>query len=278
MKITHLALISIILFSCSREKKSDLTEENIKGNVKSITTTSFYGVEKFGEIQKGALQYKWNIQYDMNGNKTERNNYRFSSLIEDDKYKYIYDNNGNEIEMNHYLSDGSLDYKYKYEYDNDGNKTVLSYYLSNGSLSSKSTFKYDKNGNEIEQISESMGMLVDSEPSKWISKYNKNGNKTEVNFQNSFLSIESKTTYKYDNNGNEIEKSVYDSDGSLQHKETSKYDNDRHQIGYDYYGSDGSLKLSKVFSYKYDSRTNWIEQITVGTDNTVTEREIEYYD
>ena len=44
----------ILAFSCSTDKqKNSLTQEHLKGNVKSLRAASFYAVDKFGEITKG---------------------------------------------------------------------------------------------------------------------------------------------------------------------------------------------------------------------------------
>ena len=39
------------------EKKNDLTEENLKGKVKSIKETLYEAVDKFGQIEKGNVLY-----------------------------------------------------------------------------------------------------------------------------------------------------------------------------------------------------------------------------
>jgi hypothetical protein len=58
-------------------------KNNLKGKVKSILLFEFEGVEKFGEVTKGRLVYK---------------------------YKYIYNYKGNLIEEQRFVSDGSLYY------------------------------------------------------------------------------------------------------------------------------------------------------------------------
>jgi hypothetical protein len=122
MKIAYLILISVILFSCS-EKKNDLTKENLKGKVKSITQSTFYSDGKFGELQKG-------------------------SLISWETYEYA--DNGNQIEENWYRSDSSLRYKFTFKHDKNGNITEKNSYDSDGSLFARETYKYikyDKEGN-----------------------------------------------------------------------------------------------------------------------------------
>ena len=101
MKKIILAILSVLrLVSCKQsEKKNDLTEENLKGKVKSIKETPYEAVDKFGQIEKG------NVLYDDGTSFT------------------IYNEKGNIIEENHYDSNGRLDSKYTYEYDKNNNWT-----------------------------------------------------------------------------------------------------------------------------------------------------------
>lgn len=80
-----LFLLFAVLGSCTQLPKNDLQKENLKGNVKSVLLSEFEGIEKFGEITKGSLAYK---------------------------YKYIYNDKGNLLEEQRFESDGNLSYKY----------------------------------------------------------------------------------------------------------------------------------------------------------------------
>ena len=108
MKKIILATLSVLcLVSCNQsEKTNDLTEENLKGKVKSITENTYEAVEKFGQIEKD---------------------------ITISSYFHIYNEKGNKIEENDYDSDGRLDekYTYKYEYDKNNNWTQQVQYFNN---------------------------------------------------------------------------------------------------------------------------------------------------
>ena len=112
MKKIILATLSVLcLVSCNQlekktekktEKKNDLTEENLKGKVKSIKETTYKAVEKFGQIEKGdVLNNDFNI-YNEKGNNIEGNGYDYDSdgILDDYKYTYKYDEKGNNIEDN----------------------------------------------------------------------------------------------------------------------------------------------------------------------------------
>lgn len=136
-KLTYL-LLALLIVACSNEtKKNDLTENNLYGKVKSLTTNVFNVViEKFGEVTKGEIIYV---------------------------NKETYDDKGNMIETSSYNSDGSLAIKYIFEYDDKGNKTERSLYNSDGSLDSKYIYEYefDNKGNWINVIVYSKGFATD---------------------------------------------------------------------------------------------------------------------
>ena len=206
-KIILVILSVLCLVSCNQsEKKNDLTEENLKGKVKSIKETTYKAIEKFGQIEKGDVLVDSSAVYTDYG--------RFK----------IYNEKGNKIEENRYNSDGSLYYKVTYKYDGKGNKIEVNHYDSNGSLILKYTYKYDENGNKIEECwyNEDGSLIV-----KFTPKYDENGNMMEVNNYDSDGSLHKKFTYKYDEKGNKIEINNYNSDGRLDSKTTYKYEYDK---------------------------------------------------
>lgn len=195
MKKIILIILSVLcLVSCNQsEKKNDLTEENLKGKVKSIKETTYEAIEKFGQIEKGDVSY-----------------YAYAVTI--------YNEKGDRIEENHYNSDGSLDYKVTYKYDENGNKIEGNIYFSNGKLDKKVTYKYDEKGNIIELNGyNSDGSLL----YKYTYKYDKKENIIEKNRYNSNGSLDEKYTYKYeyDKNNNWIQQVVYENNKPIGIKE-----------------------------------------------------------
>ena len=188
-------ILATLSASCNQsEKKNDLTEENLKGKVKSIKETTYKAVDKFGQIEKGDVLNNYFNIYNEKGNKIEDNFYDSDGNLSS-KDTYEYDEKGNNIEKNNYDSDGSLNSKTTYKYDKKGNKIEDNSYDSDGSLNSKTTYKYDEKGNNIEK-----------------NNYDSDG------------SLNSKTTYKYDEKGNMIE---YNTDGRFGEKYTYKYEYDK---------------------------------------------------
>ena len=130
MKKIILVILSVLCLASygqlekKSEKKNDLTEENLKGKVKSIKETTYKAVDKFGQIEKGDVLNNYFNIYNEKGNKIEENWYNSDGRLHS-KYTYKYDEKGNMIEENWYESDGSLYEKhtYKYEYDKNNNWT-----------------------------------------------------------------------------------------------------------------------------------------------------------
>ena len=153
MKKIILAILSVLyLVSYGQlEKKNDLTEENLKGKVKSIKETTYKAVDKFGQIKKGNVL---------------------------NNYFTIYNKKGNTIEGNEYYSDGSLNYKTTYKYDEKGNKIEKNIDGSVDRLGYKYTYKYDEKGNTIEQNIYYHGSRP-AENYSYKYEYDKNNNWTQ---------------------------------------------------------------------------------------------------
>ena len=189
-KIILVILSVLCLVSCNQsEKKNDLTEENLKGKVKSITENTYEAVDKFGQIEKG------NVLVDS------------SAVYTDDGRFKIYNEKGNKIEENYYNSNGRLIYKNTYKYDEKGNIIEENYYNSNGRLYSKATYKYDEKGNMIEDnfYDSDNGSLI----YKNTYKYDEKGNNIEKNNYDSNGRLDSKHTYEYDKNNNWTQRIEY---------------------------------------------------------------------
>ena len=187
MKKIILAILSVLcLVSCNQsEKKNDLTEENLKGKVKSITENTYEAVEKFGQIEKGDVLVDSSAVYtddgrfkiyNEKGNKIEENYYNSNGRLYS-KTTYKYDEKGNMIEDNFYDSDdGSLIYKNTYKYDEKGNIIEEYHYDEDGKFNYKNTYKYDEKGNIIEENHYDSNGRLDS---KYTYEYDKNNNWTQ---------------------------------------------------------------------------------------------------
>ena len=191
MKKIILAILSVLcLVSCNQsEKKNDLTEENLKGKVKSITENTYEAVDKFGQIEKGDILVDSSAVY-----------------TDDGRFK-IYNEKGNKIEENYYNSNGRLYSKTTYKYDEKGNMIEDNFYDSDdGSLIYKNTYKYDEKGNKIEEYHYDEDGKFNY---KYTYKYDEKGNIIEENHYDSNGRLDSKYTYEYDKNNNWTQRIEY---------------------------------------------------------------------
>ena len=189
-KIILVILSVLCLVSCNQsEKKNDLTEENLKGKVKSITENTYEAVDKFGQIEKG------DVLVDS------------SAVYTDDGHFKIYNEKGNKIEENYYNSNGRLYSKTTYKYDEKGNMIEDNFYDSDdGSLIYKNTYKYDEKGNKIEEYHYDEDGKFNY---KYTYKYDEKGNNIEKNNYDSNGRLDSKYTYEYDKNNNWTQRIEY---------------------------------------------------------------------
>ena len=149
-KILSFFMVGFLLVGCSenRENKTDLEKKGLLGEIKSLTESVFTTIEKFGEIQKDSLDWKYIFKYDKSGNGTEEAHYNSDGSL---GWYYISKHDGNEIENAMYTSDSSLEMKSITKYDGSGNNTDWAKYKPDGSLDWKETYKYDGSGNKTEE-------------------------------------------------------------------------------------------------------------------------------
>jgi hypothetical protein len=203
--LLNVGIVSLIsLFYCQNSatpvKKNSATplvktgweDDGLKGKVKSFTESQYGAEDRFGEIQKTNLSFKYIMRYDAKGNGIEAFCYNADgSFNSKETYQYA---KGNRIETNYYSANGSFDGKYINKYDDKDNRIEANNYSANGSLDHKYIMKYDAKGNQI-----------------------------EANYYKADGSLDLKYIMKYDAKGNQIEENYYKADGSLDYKETYQY-------------------------------------------------------
>ena len=278
MKYLLFILLSLSLIGCgSKEKKTSLTKENIKGKVKYIEESTYNVIDKFGNIEKVGLSKKEIFKYDEKGNKTEENLYNSNESLSK-KITFKYDEEGKLIEENLYNSDESLKNKAIYNYDKKGNLIELIWYNANGSFNCKYTYNCDEKGNIMESN--------DNLANKVTFKYDSKGNKIEEKTF-SYDRLNYGHFYKYDEKGNKIEENgyyfgfPYPDAGKLDYKEIYINYENGNVIEWNRYNSDGYV-YNNICKYEYDNEGNWIKVFVKNIKNTniyvsTKERHIEYY-
>ena len=267
-RLLTILLPLLLVFSCSNGTNSngadeggevnrnDWERENLYGEVKILTESSYQAEEKSGEIVIGELEKKITYQFDSKGNKIERLIYNADQELLS-KAQYQFDSQGNMIEEAVYSVDGELYLKTKIAYDSQSNAIEEAWYDGDGVSTGKFKHQYDSQGNAVETA--------------W---YDEGGELVQ------------NQKYQVDSKGNKTEQASYDADGQLQSNYKCQYDSQGNmieKIGYDADGEPNG-RLYK-HQYEFDETGNWIKEIShskyfIDGDlklEDITTREIEYY-
>lgn len=302
-KIITLFISILFMIGCNTNKskiETDLEKRGFKGKVKSIKSTTYKAIEKFGKIQKGEEVDKLLSIFSEKGNFTERI-YSKNGKI-DSKQTYIYNDKGNIIEQKEYDSDGNLKLQTTYNYDDNGNKIEENTF--GGYQTQKTTYKYDDKRREVESlITLSFQGINGSAELRITKEYDQKGNIIEEKNYNNHNKLSSKGIYTYDERGNKIkeifinldskkpeEKNIYIYDKNNNKIEVQKYISEnlseKTTIKYDEKGNileehitDFNIKTSFKIVYKNDKTGNPIEKVYYnnGILYMIDEIEIEYY-
>ena len=278
MKKLILLLFIPLVFACSDEHNDlNSAEFKLKGKVKSVHTTYYSTVEKFGEVIKGqaiddTINYKYYFKKDGNYFKAEL--YLGTMLVGVDKLEF--NNLEIPIQSNSYDSDGTLLFVRKIESNDKGKPSEVLGYSDDGELKSKSLYQYDDKG----RLTVKQAFLLDAEGS-WVKiseikkKYDRNGSLIEESFsqENTQISV---CKYKINDKGFSSEADcikLYYQEGAPD----KGYNNDRRE------------RWSELYEYEYDDKGNWIKRITKSADKAgegnfnqpaslMSIKKIEYYD
>ena len=137
--------------SCSDENsRNSLSEQHLKGKVKSLTET-IYSVDKTGKISDSEFLEKTLYRYNSKGNKIEEIHYHPDSLSELITFKYNL--SGKKVEKRWRDTDNEIDHLATFRYDKKGNNIEKRLVETDGSLMKKEIYTFDENGNNtIEEI------------------------------------------------------------------------------------------------------------------------------
>lgn len=283
--------------------KTDVANNDLKGNVKYVLTTEWEMVVKFGDPVKDHFTSKEEFFFKKNGYFDQRTfayergeakrtrNYHYNKIDRLSEIKTIYSdrsietkefiyNAKNQItEINFYDKKNKLFWKDKYSYDDNGLKSITKY-SGDGKYNDKKSFKWDSQSRMIAEYSHDKK----EELSEFIySEYDKNGNlivqkeglifggtdipsdKTDFTYNSKNLLVKKATLYDTSKNLYQFFY-TYDANGNVI-KEEKKESN--------------PVKISIIeqCSYTYDSNGNWLTKLIENEDKeyTLIEREIKYY-
>lgn len=253
-----LTLLILSTSSCFNDRKNTgWAEQNLNGNVRSLTEVTYEAIERFGIIEKGG----------------RLEDFRYIN------YQLEFDEKGNLTERRGYNQDESLSFKTNYKYNDKGYKTELSVYNPDGSLRYKTIFKTDELGKIIEEYGyDSEGSLERVEK----HEYNDNGKIIETKSYKPDGTLFTQMTHKYDEKGNTIERCLrlpnleeYDI------KNVYKHDDKGNVIEENLFHASNNISSKKTtYEYEFDQSGNYIKKIVFenGVPKQVVEREIEYFE
>jgi len=245
--ITTFLLIFNYAFLLGQYKRTDLQNENLFGEVKSI---KYYSYENEADTKEIILVLKFNKQGDI----IEQIRYRIDSDIID-HYVYMLDKKNNKIEIHELDSNEEVKHKYIYKnkYSNNGDIIEAQEFNNEGILKATIFFAYTKNDSTTTVEKKKLGKDR-SHQYHALEKYNNDHKLIESIWFSEDGIIDSKALYKHDNMGNVIKESY----------SIGRYpENDRQYVN----------------SYEFDRKKNWIKKIqkSEGVINDILEREISYY-
>ncbi|MCD6012923.1 MAG: hypothetical protein K0Q79_2785 [Flavipsychrobacter sp.] len=267
-------LTGLWLIAYNAGAQNDITRQNLKGRVKSVTQCQ-YPVARNGVIDSfNALVYVF--RYLENGNQYEDDDYVGGSL---------------------YGNHGRLEHKRLYKYDETGRQTEVEEYKPDGKLHQRVVYKYDEQGNRIERCN------YDPKGELWhrsVFSYDEKGNRTECSKHDAHGELREHYTYSYDAKGRlAMEQHMVVSRSKIEAKDKDKppfsaanaermmdyvrtftYDDSGKLVGQMDNMSNFRVPFEVSYFYEhYDATGNWLRQVRVENKRkvSITDRLIEYY-
>jgi hypothetical protein len=205
---------------CAQIRVTDLTEPELKGNVKEVIQYTFRTADSTN-LDTSQYWQKNVKEFDEKGNEIEELWFQGDNLLS----KFLFTNaNDAKIEKDQFGADGRLDTKYIFNYNKDGQETEFDTESLGGGLVTPSTakmyFKYDAKGNRIEQDQYMDGNCVVKES----FKYDGNNQRTESDRLESYGSTTEKIVTKYHTVDNQTSEEAY-RNGQLSKGRTTTYYN-----------------------------------------------------
>ena len=293
MKTVKFIGLFLIILSCNN-KNIELKEQESKRKIKSIVEVSYYGIEKFGKVEKTDKISEDKTIYDINGNIIEeesihtsnksfdfRNSYVYNDKNEKIEFTYenedgkginiySYNDNGDVIEENEYDSSKNLKYRiiHNYTYGIDKEKEdIINYYNKDGILLGRQVCKFDKNGNQIE---DSNYYSDGSVYNKTICVFDKKNNLIEENIINPHKLFSSE--------GNKRIDSRYPESYIFPSKTIYEYDDKNQNIKKTYFNVNNPSDKPSEYIMKYDNLGNKIEENYFDYENNYSNKFIFKYD
>ena len=301
-----LSILFMVFLSITNVQSQETNFQGLKlkSNVKSYILKTYIAQKEALKISKESLAYNEYelVTFGTNGNISEINYYNsIDTFISKKLYQYDsnnnlakvvftdstnqlyeYDTNGNQIKFSEYNNNDELVGLEMYEFDVVGNRTSATSYNTNkfeleinGAIASITNYKYDDLGNKIEEINYNSKEVINY---KVTFKYD-NKNIAEMESFDTEGKLSSKSTFKYDDKNNVSEVNVFIETPPLTEIEEVNENGVKYTQETTYASDELYLENVITYTYKYDSRGNWIEKIKIENEipMEITTREFVYY-
>ncbi len=305
MKKFVLLTISIVFISIAfgqkKVKATDIQNDNLFGQIKTIHSIEYTAFEENSTIQKGEKINSLFKRYNVAGYLLESSEYNpDGSLMQKEVFEY--DKKNNRITELLFSDDNAIDQcveikyntlhlpvkifvkdekgktfqKNTYQYNEKSELTRLTGYDDRGKMAERSYYLYDNHGNLIQYTG-----YGEYDNRKINFQYNSDNKIIESLTLDLNGNFTEKLVYQYDNDKNSVKKIYFDKDNKPLKSESCIYDNYENLLEITLFDANGAITESYSFVYEQDKINNWITQITyTGTDKkivSITERIIEYY-
>lgn len=276
--LNTLVLLGLFLTIARAQSFSNLKEDELLGNVKTVRTEQTWTTkenDKYVESEKTLMKVE---NYDKNGNKTEWLGY--FGKENPMKIVFVCEDKGRITEELFYNSVNKIDVKTIYKYSDKGN--LIEEIISNGI---KVVYSYDSKNNKK---SERTYDLVENEGGRAFGSvgkivyfhYYKNNKLKEIgsyNFDGSRIwnpQIQAhKIVYAYDSKGQIAFTTFFNQDNSVRSKTRYIYDSTGILVKEFSFVSEDKTTYIYNYTYEFDEPGNWIRQKKskqIGKKNKVT--------
>ncbi|RIA09726.1 hypothetical protein OE09_1572 [Flavobacteriaceae bacterium MAR_2010_72] len=259
----------LIFVSCneSSQIKNDLTELDLKGNVKSLVEFSYPKLSTNWEYKD--IEY----HFDNSGYLIKKIDFDYDTYTEfnfDDKNRI---SQGKQYSLNDSLMFNGI-YKYenqklkKREVLNLENEIVYSAEYTYSNPSNGTTLIEEKEYDQKNNLQRHSTILQNSK--KQDIAWN------EFNLEGKLMS---RHDYKYNDKGNRIEYVKKDSTNELKWRVETKYNTDNLEIERILYNPKLDKKTIRISTYEFDNMENWIVKYQIQNNDTLKtfKRKIKYY-
>lgn len=246
-QIFPLLIIAVLTISCNSHENS-LEESHIKGNVRKIQETRYYG--------EGTVE-----------------NYKLGDKSDYGNGLYLYNEKGYLFEKQSFDESGNPNYITKYKYNEDDVLTEEDLYQAD-ELVNKTEYSLEKGkATEVKLFDKNLKV---SSVSKYIYSGKNISNGTILNGDGN---VKSTFNCKY-SNGLLTTQTVNDSLGKISVVVKYKWNNKKYLTELLVIYTDDTSEYKTTYAYEYDSKGNWIKQIQLdeGEVDNIIIRKISYSD